>query len=125
GATEPALPRPPSPPTAAFVAMRPRQWTKNLLLVAGIVFAAKLGDPGRWVAAITAFVAFCAASSAAYLVNDVRDADADRRHPLKRQRPVARGELAPRSALALAAALALIAAALAAALGPPTLPGPV
>jgi 4-hydroxybenzoate polyprenyltransferase len=115
------LPRRRSPAIAAFVAMRPRQWTKNLLLFAGIVFAAKLGDPGRWVAAITAFVAFCAASSAAYLVNDVRDADADRLHPLKRQRPVARGELAPRSALALAAALALIAAALAAALGPPTL----
>jgi 4-hydroxybenzoate polyprenyltransferase len=115
------LPRRRAPATAAFVAMRPRQWTKNLLLFAGIVFAAKLGDPGRWVAAITAFVAFCAASSAAYLVNDVRDADADRRHPLKRQRPVARGELAPRSALALAAALALIAGALGAALGPPTL----
>jgi 4-hydroxybenzoate polyprenyltransferase len=110
-----------SPVTAAFVALRPRQWTKNLLLFAGIVFAAQLGDPGRWVAAITAFVAFCAASSAAYLVNDVRDADADRRHPLKRQRPVARGELAPRSALALAAALALIAATLGAVLGLPTL----
>jgi 4-hydroxybenzoate polyprenyltransferase len=115
------LPRRRAPAAAAFVAMRPRQWTKNLLLFAGIVFAAKLGDPERWAAAITAFVAFCAASSAAYLVNDVRDADADRRHPFKRQRPVARGELAPRAALALAAALALIAAALGAVLGPPTL----
>ena len=61
--------------------MRPRQWTKNLLLFAGIVFAAELGDEGRWIAAIAAFVAYCAASSAAYLVNDVRDAASDRLHP--------------------------------------------
>ena len=115
------LPRRRSPAVAAFVALRPRQWTKNLLLFAGIVFAAELGDAGRWIAAITAFVAFCAASSAAYLVNDVRDAEADRRHPLKRLRPVARGELAPRTALVLAAILAVFALALGAVLGLPTL----
>src|SRR5580765_2028996 len=98
------LPRRRSPAAAALVAMRPRQWTKNLLLFAGIVFAAKIGDPGRWVAAVTAFVAYCAASSAAYLVNDVRDVASDRLHPVKRYRPIARGELAPRAALALAGA---------------------
>ena len=92
--------------------MRPRQWTKNLLVFAGIVFAAKLGDPGRWADAAIAFAAFCAGSSAAYLVNDVRDVAHDRLHPTKSARPVARGELAPRIALALAAGLALIAAAL-------------
>lgn len=97
--------------------MRPRQWTKNLLVFAGIVFAAKLGDPGRWADAATAFVAFCAASSAAYLVNDVRDAEHDRLHPTKNARPIARRELAPRAALALAGGLALAAVALTAALG--------
>jgi 4-hydroxybenzoate polyprenyltransferase len=97
--------------------MRPRQWTKNLLVFAGIVFAAKLGDPGRWADAATAFVAFCAASSAAYLVNDVRDAEHDRLHPTKNARPIARRELAPRAALALAGGLALAAVALSAALG--------
>ena len=112
------LPRRRSPVAAAFVALRPRQWTKNLLLFAGIVFAAKLGDPARWIAAVTAFVAYCAASSAAYLVNDVRDVESDRLHPVKRSRPIARGELAPRAALVLAAALVLVALALAAALGP-------
>lgn len=112
------LPRRRSPVAAAFVALRPRQWTKNLLLFAGIVFAARLGDPARWVAAVTAFVAYCAASSAAYLVNDVRDVASDRLHPVKRSRPIARGELAPRAALALASALVLVAFALAAALGP-------
>jgi 4-hydroxybenzoate polyprenyltransferase len=115
------LPRRRSPATAAFVALRPRQWTKNLLLFAGIVFAAKLGDPTRWVAAVAAFVAYCAASSAAYLVNDVRDAASDRRHPVKRSRPIARGELSPRTALVLAAALVLLALGLAAALGPASL----
>ena len=112
------LPRRRSPAAAALVAMRPRQWTKNLLLFAGIIFAAKLGDPARWLAAVTAFVAYCAASSAAYLVNDVRDAESDRLHPVKRSRPIARGELSPQVALALAGALALAAVVLAGMLGP-------
>jgi 4-hydroxybenzoate polyprenyltransferase len=112
------LPRRRSSARAALAAMRPRQWTKNLLLFAGILFAAKLGDPARWAAALTAFVAYCAASSAAYLVNDVRDVAADRAHPVKRSRPVARGELAPRTALAVAASLLLLALLLGVALGP-------
>ena len=115
------LPRRRSPAAAALVAMRPRQWTKNLLLFAGIIFAAKLGDPARWAAAVAAFVAYCAASSAAYLVNDVRDAESDRLHPVKRSRPIARGELSPRAACVLAGALALAALVLAGALGPPSL----
>ena len=115
------LPRRRSPALAAFVALRPRQWTKNLLLFAGIIFAAQLGDPGRWLAAILAFVAYCAASSAAYLVNDVRDVAADRLHPVKRARPIARGELSTRAALALAVALALGALGLTAVLGLPSL----
>jgi len=97
--------------------MRPRQWSKNLLLFAGLVFAAKLGDGIRWLEAAAAFVAYCAASSAAYLVNDVRDAEHDRLHPLKRFRPIARGELSMRAALALAGGLALVAVALVAPLG--------
>jgi 4-hydroxybenzoate polyprenyltransferase len=112
------LPRRRSPAAAALVAMRPRQWTKNLLLFAGIIFAAQLGDASRWAAAVAAFVAYCAASSAAYLVNDVRDAESDRLHPVKRARPIARGELSPRAALVLAGALALAGFVLAGALGP-------
>lgn len=123
--TEPAvvldLPHRRSPVLAAFVALRPRQWTKNLLLFAGIIFAAQLDDPVRWLAAVTAFVAYCAASSAAYLVNDVRDAASDRVHPVKRSRPIARGELTPGAALALAGVLVVLAFALATALGPPSL----
>jgi decaprenyl-phosphate phosphoribosyltransferase len=102
---------------AVVAALRPRQWTKNLLLFAGILFAAKLGDADRWLAAVAAFAAYCAASSAAYLVNDVRDAAADRLHPVKQARPVASGELAPAAALTIAAALVVVALGLTASLG--------
>jgi 4-hydroxybenzoate polyprenyltransferase len=102
---------------AALVSLRPRQWTKNLLLFAGILFAAKLGDASRWGEALAAFVAYCAASSASYLVNDVRDAPHDREHPVKRSRPIARGELSPRFAEAIAAVLLLSAFLLVAPLG--------
>ena len=102
---------------AAFLALRPHQWTKNLLVFAGILFAAKLGDPVRWLEAITCFVAYCAASSAAYLVNDVRDREADRAHPVKRQRPIASGELSPRAAHWFALGLFAVAITLAVPLG--------
>ncbi|MEN3313706.1 MAG: hypothetical protein V7645_3035, partial [Actinomycetota bacterium] len=111
------LPRRRSPLRAALVSLRPRQWTKNLLLFAGIIFAAKLGDLSRWVEALAAFAAYCAASSASYLVNDLRDAPHDRLHPTKRLRPIAHGELSPRLAEALAAALVVGAVLLVAPLG--------
>jgi 4-hydroxybenzoate polyprenyltransferase len=111
------LPRRRSPLRAALVSLRPRQWTKNLLLFAGIIFAAKLGDLSRWQEAFAAFAAYCAASSASYLVNDVRDASHDRLHPIKRTRPIARGELSPRFAEGIAALLLLSAVLLVAPLG--------
>jgi 4-hydroxybenzoate polyprenyltransferase len=96
---------------AVLAAMRPRQWTKNLLLFAGILFAAQYDEPTKWIEAFVAFVAYCAASSAAYIVNDVLDADEDRRHPLKRSRPIASGALARDRALKIAAMLAIFAVA--------------
>jgi 4-hydroxybenzoate polyprenyltransferase len=96
---------------AVLVSMRPRQWTKNLLLFAGLLFAAEYDDPVRWIEAFVAFVAYCAASSAAYIVNDVLDAEEDRRHPLKRTRPIAAGALSPDRALKIAAMLAIFALA--------------
>jgi len=109
------------PVRALVVSLRPRQWQKNLFVFAGIIFAAKIGDPLRWAEAIACFMAFCAASSAAYLVNDVRDAPRDRAHPLKRSRPIARGDVAPRLALVVAGLLALVALAIGVALDPVTL----
>ena len=101
----------------AVEALRPKQYTKNLLLFAALLFADRASSLDAWVAAGAAFVAYCLASSAAYLVNDVRDADEDRRHPIKRLRPVASGELAARDALVLAGALVAVAVALVAPLG--------
>ena len=102
---------------AALIALRPRQWTKNLLLFAGLLFAGKLGETSLWPEAMVAFVAYCAASSAAYLANDVRDAQNDHDHPVKRFRPVPSGELPVRLALGISAVLAVGALGLAAYLG--------
>jgi 4-hydroxybenzoate polyprenyltransferase len=98
-------------------ALRVRQWTKNLLLFAGLLFAAKLGDAGRWGDAVLAFATYCAASSAAYLVNDVHDAERDRLHPVKCHRPVAAGRVSARAALVFSAVLAAVALAAGAYLG--------
>ena len=91
---------------AALSVARPRQWIKNLVLFAGLLFAAQLDDGARWLEATAAFCAYCLVASAAYLFNDVRDVDDDRLHPVKRLRPVAAGDLAPRGALVLAVVLA-------------------
>lgn len=100
-----------------LAAMRPRQWSKNLLLYAGIIFAAELDDPQRWAQATAAFVAYCLASSAAYIFNDVRDAPHDRLHPLKRSRPIASGAVRANRALKVAGILAALAFAIVAPLG--------
>ncbi|MDP9491344.1 MAG: UbiA prenyltransferase family protein [Actinomycetota bacterium] len=100
-----------------LAAMRPRQWTKNLLLYAGIIFAAELDDPQRWIQATAAFAAYCLASSAAYIFNDVRDAAHDRLHPLKRRRPIASGAVRPGRALNFAGILVAVAFAIVAPLG--------
>jgi 4-hydroxybenzoate polyprenyltransferase len=99
------------PPLIA--ALRPRQWSKNVFVLAGIVFAGQLFDRPAQLRVLSCFALFCAASSAAYLVNDVVDRVTDKHHPLKRLRPVASGRLSP--AIALAASLALAAGALVAA----------
>jgi 4-hydroxybenzoate polyprenyltransferase len=91
------------------VSLRPGQWTKNLIVFAGLLFGRKLFDPTSVATACTAFVVFCGLSGAIYLLNDIADRDADRRHPLKSKRPIASGQLSP--GLALGAAVALTATA--------------
>lgn len=73
--------------------MRPEQWTKNLVLFAGLVFAGGLDDPRLIGLAVSGFLIFCALSGAIYLTNDLVDVRSDRQHPLKRTRPLASGEL--------------------------------
>lgn len=74
-------------------ALRPRQWTKNLLVVAAPAAAGVLLQPGRLGATAVAFVAMTMAAAATYLLNDLIDLEADRRHPVKRHRPLASGDL--------------------------------
>jgi decaprenyl-phosphate phosphoribosyltransferase len=93
-------------------AVRPRQWVKNLLVVAAPLAAGELGDGDVLVATVLALLSFCLAASAVYLVNDVADREVDRLHPVKRFRPVASGELPVRTALVVAAVLAVAAVAL-------------
>lgn len=90
--------------------MRPHQWAKNLFVLAPVVFAGDLVHSEMLYRALLAFAAFCAASSAVYLINDLRDREADRQHPTKRHRPIAAGSLPP--TVAVVAALALVAGAL-------------
>ena len=96
--------------------MRPEQWLKNGFVLAPIVFSGLIHDPVAWRRSILAVAAFCAASSATYLVNDVIDREADRAHPQKRARPIAAGEISVAFALTAAAALLAVAVAIALAL---------
>lgn len=104
-------------PAALVRLLRPRQWIKNGLLFAALVFAPKLTDPQAVLSALLAFVAFCLASSSVYVVNDLLDAERDRHHPEKRHRPVAAGHVSGAAAAILAAALTGGAFALAAWIG--------
>ena len=95
------------------LSLRPSQWTKNLIIFAGLIFGQRLLDPGAIGHAVAAFVVFCALSGVVYLINDVADREADRIHPLKRFRPIASGEVPVATAIGLALVLgcaALIAA---------------
>lgn len=95
--------------TNLLVSARPEQWTKNLILFAGLIFGLKLFEPAALATTIGAFLVFCALSSVVYFVNDVMDREADGRHPLKSRRPIASGALSPRVALAAAAGVGVVA----------------
>jgi decaprenyl-phosphate phosphoribosyltransferase len=104
------------PPTNLFVgiikAVRPRQWVKNLLVLAAPLAA--LGGNVRYdyghvlLKVLIAFVLFCLAASCVYLINDARDVEADRAHPTKRFRPIAAGVVPARLAYVLAVVLAAV-----------------
>lgn len=99
-------------------ALRPSQWAKNFFVLAPLVFAHRLTEPAALIRALLAFAAFCAAASAVYLFNDLRDREEDRNHPRKRLRPIASGALGPTTAWLTALVLAAGAAFLGWRLGP-------
>lgn len=77
---------------------RPRQWSKNAFVFAALVFAPKLNDFGAGLRTLACFLIFCLVSGAVYLINDIRDVERDRLHPLKKRRSIASGELSARVA---------------------------
>lgn len=104
-----------------LVSLRPLQWAKNLFVLAPLVFGHLLGDPVAMGRALLALAAFCCGASTIYLINDIRDREEDRNHPLKRLRPIAAGTLPVPVAVAEAAVLGGAALTLAVFLGRPFL----
>ena len=80
-------------------AMRPKQWTKNLVIFAGIIFSRNIFVDGYLLKTIYAFIAFCALSGSIYIINDLMDIEKDRAHPEKRNRPLASGQLSVSTAV--------------------------
>jgi 4-hydroxybenzoate polyprenyltransferase len=91
-----------------FYSLRPSQWSKNLVIFAGLLFGRRLFDPVAVVDALSGFAVFCILSGVVYLVNDVADRESDRQHPLKAKRPIASGALPVRVALGAAIVLGAI-----------------
>jgi 4-hydroxybenzoate polyprenyltransferase len=92
-------------PILLLKAMRPKQWTKNGLLFAALIFALKFTDANAVLRAVAGFALFCVFSSAVYLINDLRDREKDRLNPRTRNRPLASGALKPSVAIATVAVL--------------------
>jgi 4-hydroxybenzoate polyprenyltransferase len=86
--------------------MRPKQWSKNLVLFAGLIFAQHLFELLAVVKTLAAFALFCLLSSAIYIINDIKDVKRDRAHPLKSKRPIAAGELSLSTATLAATVIA-------------------
>ena len=92
--------------TAIIRLMRPRQWTKNLIVFVAVVFSGRALILVDAFHAVLGFVIFCFLSSSVYILNDVTDAPYDRRHPEKKNRPVASGQISPPAAVFLFAVFA-------------------
>lgn len=107
--------------TALLRAVRPRQWTKNGLVFAGVLFSNNFTEPEILWRSAVGFAGFCFLSGLVYLVNDLQDLEVDRLHPVKRLRPLAAGDLSPGTARIAIVFLTIIAAAISWSLGMPYL----
>jgi len=92
-----------------LVTLRPEQWSKNLVLFAGLIFAGGLGEGSLLRLAVSGFLIFCALSGATYVLNDLVDVRSDRQHPDKRTRPLASGTLPAVPAAVAACVMAALA----------------
>ncbi len=100
--------------TALLSALRPKQWIKNLLVFAPLVFSREFLNPGSVKLAVIVFGIFCATASGIYLLNDLLDRDSDKKHFIKKQRAIASGKLSPKIAAATSATLIIVSIFLAA-----------
>ena len=89
--------------------MRVRHYIKNLLIFGPIFFAGKMSETRLWFKLVMAFVSFCAVTSIVYIINDIRDYEKDRLHPVKCKRPIASGEVSVRSAYGFIVMLFIVA----------------
>jgi 4-hydroxybenzoate polyprenyltransferase len=108
----------PSMLSALIRNMRPRQWAKNVLIFAGLIFDRQLTMPISFQHTIFGFVLFCLLTSGIYLINDLIDLKADRQHPTKKLRPIAAGEISPTAAFVASIAFVGIALGLGLQLSP-------
>jgi 4-hydroxybenzoate polyprenyltransferase len=95
----PVAARPRLPALPLVIALRPRQWIKNLFVLSPLVFSGNLWNLELLPRALVAFAAFCGLASAVYLVNDLLDRRTDRLHPKKRHRPIARRQVTVEAAV--------------------------
>ncbi len=105
--------------------LRPKQWTKNLLVFAALIFTKGYSDPETLALSVKAFFALCFLSSAVYAMNDVLDAERDRVHPVKRKRPIASGGVTPAEGVLVSIFSLIVGGALAAMLSAEFLLGAV
>lgn len=102
-------------------AVRPHQWVKNLLVFAPLLFTAQVHSVAAWAQSALAFAVFCMVASSIYVLNDIVDREADRRHPKKRHRPIAAGTVSVPAACVVLAGMMAIATGLSIWIGQPPL----
>jgi len=96
-----------------FLTFRPKQWIKNGVLFAPLLFSRQFFNGQRLIETVQAFVLFCLLTGAVYVLNDIKDLKEDRRHPVKKNRPLASGRLSPTAAAVVACAFLITAFSLA------------
>ncbi len=89
-------------------AIRPKQWIKNLIVFAALVFSQHLFEPYSIITSLFAFLLFCLFTGSVYLINDVMDVEEDRQHPYKKERPIASGKLKIQTAVIIAITMAMV-----------------
>jgi 4-hydroxybenzoate polyprenyltransferase len=99
--------------SAVIAAMRPKQWSKNLIIFAGLVFSQNFFHLDFLKTSVLAFVAFCLAASSVYMINDIKDIERDRLHPVKKLRPLPAGRISVSSVTVISLILAAISISLA------------